>query len=46
MQFSVCGTCMARCGIHINVPCFAGAEKSMMPFLAQWVIGSDRVITF
>lgn len=42
----VCGTCMARCGIHKNVPYFAGAEKSTMPALAQWVIDSDKVITF
>ncbi len=42
----VCGTCMARCGIHKNQPYFAGAEKSTMPELAQWVIDSDKVITF
>lgn len=42
----VCGTCMARCGIHKNHPYFAGAEKSTMQDLAQWVIDSDNVITF
>lgn len=42
----VCGTCMARCGIHKNNPYFAGAEKSTMSELAQWVIDSDKVITF
>jgi len=42
----VCGTCMARCGIHRNHPYFDGAEKSTMPALAQWVIESDKVITF
>ncbi|MDR0275425.1 MAG: DsrE family protein [Burkholderiaceae bacterium] len=42
----VCGTCMARCGIYKNHPYFEGAEKSTMPALAEWVIGSDRVISF
>jgi len=42
----VCGTCMARCGIHKNQPYFDGAQKSTMPELAEWVIGSDKVITF
>ena len=42
----VCGTCMARCGIYKNKPYFAGAEKSTMPALAEWVIDSDKVITF
>jgi len=42
----VCGTCMARCGIHKNQPYFEGAEKSTMPALAEWVIDSDKVITF
>ncbi len=42
----VCGTCMARCGIHKNVPYYEGAEKSTMPELAKWVISSDKVLTF
>jgi uncharacterized protein involved in oxidation of intracellular sulfur len=42
----VCGTCMARCGIYKNEPYFEGAEKSTMPALAEWVIDSDKVITF
>jgi uncharacterized protein involved in oxidation of intracellular sulfur len=42
----VCGTCMARCGIYKNHPYFEGAEKSTMPDLAQWVIESDKVLTF
>jgi len=42
----VCGTCMARCGIHKNHPYFDGAEKSTMPALAEWVIDSDKVISF
>lgn len=42
----VCGTCMARCGIFKNHPYFDGAEKSTMPELAEWVIDSNKVITF
>ncbi|MCA1810049.1 MAG: DsrE/DsrF/TusD sulfur relay family protein [Kiritimatiellia bacterium] len=42
----VCGTCMARCGIHKNHPYFAGAEKSTMAELAAWVAASDKVLTF
>lgn len=42
----VCGTCMARCGIHKNHPYFEGAVKSTMQELAQWVIESDKIITF
>jgi uncharacterized protein involved in oxidation of intracellular sulfur len=42
----VCGTCMARCGIHKNEPYFEGAQSSTMPELAEWVIGSDKVLTF
>ena len=42
----VCGTCMARCGIYKNQPYFDGAEKSTMQALADWVVDSDRVITF
>ena len=46
VSVKVCGTCMARCGIYRNHPYFAGAEKSTMPELAEWVIDSDKVITF
>lgn len=42
----VCGTCMARCGIFKNQPYFDGAEKSTMPELAEWVVDSDKVISF
>jgi len=42
----VCGTCMVRCGIHKNYPYFDGAEKSTMPALAEWVIDSDKIISF
>lgn len=42
----VCGTCMARCGIYKYHPYFAGAEQSTMQALADWVVDSDRVVTF
>jgi uncharacterized protein involved in oxidation of intracellular sulfur len=42
----VCGTCMARCGIHKNQPYYEGAHQSTMPELAAWVVDSDKVITF
>ena len=42
----VCGTCMARCGIHKNHPYFEGAKKSTMGELAEWVVTSDKVMTF
>lgn len=42
----VCGTCMARCGIHKNQPYFDGAESATMAALAEWTTDSDRVLTF
>ena len=42
----VCGTCMARCGVYKNHPYFAGAEQSTMAALAEWVVDSDKIITF
>lgn len=42
----VCGTCMARCGIHKNHPYFPGADRSTMAELASLVVESDRVISF
>ncbi len=42
----VCGTCLERCGIYKNHPYFEGAQKSTMQELAEWVIDSDKVITF
>ena len=32
--------------IYKNQPYFEGAEKSTMPALAEWVIDSDKVISF
>jgi uncharacterized protein involved in oxidation of intracellular sulfur len=42
----VCGTCMARCGIHKGKPYLKGAEKATMNDLAEWIIESDKVLTF
>ena len=42
----VCGTCMSRCGIHKNQPYFDGANKATMSELAEWVINSDKALTF
>ncbi len=42
----VCGTCMARCGIHKNQPYFQGAEKSTMQALTDWVIECEKVLIF
>jgi uncharacterized protein involved in oxidation of intracellular sulfur len=42
----VCGTCMACCGIYKNHPYFEGAEQSTMAALAEWVVDSDKVLTF
>lgn len=42
----VCGSCMARCGLYKNEPYFAGAERSTMQALSEWVIACDKVLTF
>ncbi len=46
VSVKVCGTCMARCGIYKNEPYFEGAEKSTMQALSEWIIDSNKVITF
>ncbi len=46
VEVKVCGTCMARCGIHKNKPYFEGAQTSTMPELAAWVLDSDKLLTF
>jgi len=42
----VCGTCQMRCGINRGQPYYEGAQKSTMGELSQWVLDSDRVLTF
>ncbi len=46
VSVKVCGTCMSRCGIYKNHPYFDGAEKSTMQELTEWIIDSDKVLTF
>lgn len=46
VNVQVCGTCMSRCGIYKNHPYFEGAHNSTMAFLAEWVTGSNKVLTF
>ena len=42
----VCSSCMARCGTHKNEPHLEEAMPSTMPELAEWVLSSDKVLTF
>ena len=42
----VCGTCQTRCGLRKGDPYYEGAQKSTMAELSQWVMDSDRVLTF
>ncbi|NCD34820.1 MAG: sulfur reduction protein DsrE [Spartobacteria bacterium] len=46
VEVEVCGTCMARCGIHKNEPYYEGTNKSTMAKLGEWVADSDKVLTF
>ncbi len=45
-KVEVCGGCMARCGIYKNEPYYEGANKSTMNQLAEWVLDSDKALTF
>ncbi|MDD3146862.1 MAG: DsrE family protein [Candidatus Riflebacteria bacterium] len=45
VEVEVCGTCMARCGIHKNEPYYAGANSSTMNKLAEWVSNSEKILT-
>jgi len=42
----VCGTCLLRRGIHKTKPLITGAVEAKMPELAEWIIESDKVISF
>ena len=46
LTVKVCGTCRVRCGLFKNHPYFPEAEESTMSELAEWVVDSDRVLTF
>ncbi|MDD2791476.1 MAG: DsrE family protein [Sulfurimonas sp.] len=41
-----CGTCNARCGLFKNSPYFDESISSTMQILADWVMQSDKVLTF
>ena len=46
IALQVCGTCNTRCGIFKNEPYFDENISSTMQILADWVIESDKVISF
>lgn len=46
VKLQVCGTCNARCGLFKNEPYFDSEISSTMQILANWVIESDKVISF
>lgn len=46
VELKVCGTCMARCGLYKNQPYFSDEVKGTMDILADWVLQSDKVLTF
>lgn len=46
VELKVCGTCMARCGVNKNQPYFSDEIKGTMDILSNWVIESDKVLTF
>ena len=46
IALKACGTCMARCGVYKNRPWFAEEIGGTMKELAQWVLLSDKVLTF
>ncbi len=41
-----CSTCMQRSGIYKGQPFFEGVEASTIHKLTEWVIDSDKVLTF
>ena len=46
ISLQVCGTCKARCGLFKNEPYFDDEITSTMQILTDWVIESDKVISF
>jgi uncharacterized protein involved in oxidation of intracellular sulfur len=45
-KIKVCSSCLIRCGTYKNNPLISGAIESKMPELAEWVVDSDKVISF
>jgi uncharacterized protein involved in oxidation of intracellular sulfur len=46
VALKVCGTCQARCGLYRDEPYFAPEIKGTMNDLADWVLESDRILSF
>ncbi|MFZ2969508.1 MAG: DsrE family protein [Sulfuricurvum sp.] len=46
VSIRACGTCNARCGLYKNTPYFSEEISSTMDQLTEWVIQSDKVLTF
>ncbi|WP_456456222.1 DsrE/DsrF/TusD sulfur relay family protein [Nitratifractor sp.] len=46
VALKVCGTCQARCGLFKNEPYFAPEIKGTMNDLADWVLESERILSF
>lgn len=46
INLQACGTCNARCGLFKNEPYFDEKVSSSMQILADWVIVSDKILTF
>jgi len=44
-QVKICGGCSEARGIKV-LPLIEGAEMSTMAELAQWVVDSDKILTF
>jgi uncharacterized protein involved in oxidation of intracellular sulfur len=44
-KVKICGSCAAARGLK-NVELIEGSEISTMPELTEWVVDSDKVITF
>jgi len=46
VKLKVCGTCQARCGLNKNQPYFNDEIKGTMDDLSNWVVNSDKILTF
>jgi uncharacterized protein involved in oxidation of intracellular sulfur len=46
IELKACGTCMARCGLNKNQPYFSEDIHGTMDILANWMIATDKIVTF
>jgi uncharacterized protein involved in oxidation of intracellular sulfur len=46
VEVRVCGTCQNRCGVYKGQPYYDESLKSTMAACAQWVVDSEKVLTF